>query len=99
MGESGGGSSIIYHLTAYCGRRGPPPFKQVISQSPASMYIGATQQEQTFRKFLQLANVTTLDAARNLPSAVLQSANSAQIENSPFGSFIYGMISNCYQLA
>lgn len=89
MGESAGGGSILYQMTAYGASQGPAPFQQAIIQSPAWIQdIGVEQQENTLRQFLQSLNVSTIQEARQLPSNLLIEANSELIGKSPYGTFI-----------
>ena len=46
--------------------------------------------EELFERFLQAANVSTLQEARQLPSSSLIRANNDIILQSPYGSFTYG---------
>jgi carboxylesterase type B len=81
MGESAGGSSIILHMTAFGGLKGPAPFSQAIMQSPG--YIPqprSVQSEDNFNSFLSILNVSTIDEARQLPPSVIIEANSKQIQ-------------------
>ncbi|KAM5380117.1 hypothetical protein ACJZ2D_003764 [Fusarium nematophilum] len=93
MGESAGGGSILYQITAFGGLKGPAPFQQAILQSPATAPSPLiSQQDQAFRQFLEHANVSSLDEARAASSSVLMAANYEQIFNSPTGSFTYSPV-------
>jgi cholinesterase len=91
FGQSAGGGSVAYQITAFGGTRGKAPFQRAILQSPG--YIptaGNQEQEENFQKFLGLLNVSTLEEARKLPSGVIQTANEFQVRNSKRGSWTYG---------
>lgn len=94
FGESAGGGSIMHQITAYGGSQGPAPFQQAILQSPGwlpttSNYV----QEQTFNRFLNLTNTTSLAELRNAPSDVLIKANALQVFlDASYGTFIYGPV-------
>ncbi|TGO31594.1 hypothetical protein BHYA_0496g00010 [Botrytis hyacinthi] len=93
-GESAGGGSVIHQVTAYGGLRGPVPFQRAIPQSSywrpnSSPY----EQEELLQRYLQLLNVTSLSAARELPATLLIAANEALIHSSgsnPFGPTVDG---------
>ncbi|KAK5700038.1 hypothetical protein LTR97_006172 [Elasticomyces elasticus] len=91
FGESAGGGSIMHQMTAYGGNKGPVPFQQAIPQSPGfAPIVSNAQQEQTLNQFLALANVSTIEEARQLPFSALVVANIIQVGGSPYGSFTYG---------
>jgi hypothetical protein len=52
---------------------------------------GNLEQEQNFRTFLRLLNVSTLDEARSMPSSALQTANEFQVRHSTKG-WTYGKV-------
>lgn len=93
-GESAGGGSVIHQVTAYGGLRGPVPFQRAIPQSSFwSPNSSPYEQEQLLQKYLQLLNVTSLSAARELPASLLIATNEALIHSSganPFGPTIDG---------
>ncbi|CAG8069175.1 unnamed protein product [Penicillium salamii] len=91
FGESGGGGSIMHHITAY-GGEAPALFNQAVPQSPAYFpYRSAENREKTFQDFLKQANITSLEEARALSSDALVSANSNTIGLSqPYASAIFG---------
>jgi cholinesterase len=96
FGESAGAGSIILQTTAFGGRRVRTPFQRAILQSPGwTPMAGNLEQEQSFLKFLDLLNVSTLGEAKALPSIVLQAANELQIRTGTKG-WTYG---NCFMLA
>ena len=91
IGESAGGGSIMHQITAFGGNKGPAPFQQAVLQSPAFQNLPSYyQQEQTFNKFLQLTNCSTIEEVRQLPYSALQMANIAQVGNSTYGEFTFG---------
>lgn len=91
FGESGGGGSIMHHLTAFGGSV-PALFKRAIAQSPAYFpYRSGKQQNESLSVFLGAANVSTLGEAQNLPTDTLIAANVNSIGQSlPYASSIYG---------
>jgi carboxylesterase type B len=93
IGESAGGMSIIHHITAYGGRRGPALFQQAIIQSGGWVpVITKKQQKDTLDQFLGLLNVTSIEDARKLPSEKLIAANAFQAYYSTWASFTYGPV-------
>ncbi|KAJ4318882.1 hypothetical protein N0V94_004212 [Neodidymelliopsis sp. IMI 364377] len=91
FGESAGGGSIVHHITAFGGKAGKAPFQQAIMESPGFVpTTGNFEQEQNFRTFLSLLNVSSLEEARKLPSSALLTVNEYQIRNSRSGSWTYG---------
>jgi len=100
MGESAGAGSIMHHITAYGGTKGPGqlPFQQAVMQS-ASVHNPVQSkllEEQVFQSFLAAANVSTLDEARLLPSLTLQLANKKVINSPVTSAFgLYTFRKNC----
>ncbi|KAJ5350822.1 hypothetical protein N7541_008549 [Penicillium brevicompactum] len=94
MGESAGAGSIVHHITAYGGDKGPAPFQQAVVQSTGWVpHITEAQQKATREQFLALLDVETIDEARKLPSEKLIAANTFQVYYTPFwGSFAYGEV-------
>ncbi|KAF2201520.1 acetylcholinesterase precursor [Delitschia confertaspora ATCC 74209] len=94
FGESAGGGSIMHQITAYGGLKGKVPFQQAIPQSPGWVPIsGQVQQENTYQRFLNLTNTTSLAELRKLPSDVIMRANWFQItHDSAYGTFTYGPV-------
>ncbi|MCJ1410086.1 hypothetical protein MMC19_004171 [Ptychographa xylographoides] len=93
FGESAGGGSIVHQITAFGGLNGPVPFAQAIPQSAAWQLVPSSyQQEQVFQAFLALLNVSTIEEARQLPSAALIKANTYQVLTSPYGDFGFGPV-------
>ncbi|KAK0908592.1 hypothetical protein LTR91_022925 [Friedmanniomyces endolithicus] len=91
LGESAGGGSIMHQITAYGGNKGPVPFQQAVPQSPGFQpLVSNQQQENTLNEFLALANVSTIEQARQLPFETLLVANVIQVGTSSYGSFTYG---------
>ncbi|KAH8201795.1 hypothetical protein TruAng_004059 [Truncatella angustata] len=86
IGESGGGGSILVHLT-----QEKAPFAQIISQSPAivpTLY----QPPDTFSEFMSILNVSGLSEARELSSDVIIAANAKQIGAAPANTYIFGPV-------
>ncbi|KAF0331319.1 carboxylesterase family protein [Colletotrichum asianum] len=76
MGESAGGGSIIHQLTAFGGDKGPAPFQQIITQSTGFVPAQSSQAlEDAVETVLSVANVSSFDALRKLPSDVLIAVN------------------------
>ncbi|TKA66081.1 hypothetical protein B0A55_09460 [Friedmanniomyces simplex] len=91
FGESAGGGSIMHQITAYGGNKGPVPFQQAVPQSPGfAPLVSNQQQEQALTTFLALANVSTIEQARQLPFETLLVANIIQVGGSQYGGFTYG---------
>lgn len=83
----------LIHDQAYGGLNGSAPFAQAIPQSPGFFpVVSSVAQEDVFNSFLALANVTTLEEARQLPYEALQLANIIQVANSTYGQFTYGPV-------
>lgn len=97
LGESAGAGSIMHHITAYGGKQGPGklPFQQAILQSPSihNPTKSSKLEDDTFQSFLDAANVTTLDEARELPMEDLQLANKMVINGSPYGLYTFRTLS------
>ncbi len=93
IGESAGGGSIMYQITAFGGLKGPAPFQQAVLQSAAFQNVVSNLQEETiFNTFLGLLKVSTIEEARQLPLTALQTANIIQVANSSYGDFTYGPV-------
>lgn len=93
IGESAGGGSIMHQITAFGGLAGPAPFQQAVLQSPGIQNsVSNLQQETTFRAFLSLLKVSTIEEARQLPSSALIMANILQVANSSYGLFTFGPV-------
>ncbi|WPH04316.1 Hypothetical protein R9X50_00720500 [Acrodontium crateriforme] len=91
LGESAGGGSIMHQITAYGGSKGAAPFQQAIVQSPGWLpLVSNAIQEQNFKGYLELLNVSSLEEARKLPYSALQTANIEQVGTAQYGAFIYG---------
>ncbi|KAI9866603.1 MAG: hypothetical protein M1813_001155 [Trichoglossum hirsutum] len=89
FGQSAGGGSVMHQITAY-GGKGKAPFQQAILQSPGFQpYPGNWQQDQLLQQYLQGLNVSTIQAARQLPYDALRAANIALVAKSPYGSFTF----------
>ncbi|RYP41623.1 hypothetical protein DL768_010456 [Monosporascus sp. mg162] len=86
IGESAGGGSILYQITAYGGSRGPVPFRRAILQSPGTQPANPESfKEQSFNQFLDVLNVSSLAEARQLPTEILIQANAEYIAGQPTG--------------
>lgn len=71
----------------------PAPFAQAIPQSPGFLPIVSNRaMEDTFNTFLKLANVSTIEQARQLSTTALITANAIQIANASYGTFVYGPV-------
>ena len=99
FGESAGGSSIVFHITAYGGTAGPSPFQQSLPMSPWFVSdIPLEQQENAFNQFLTLANVSTLEELKQTPIDSLNTANSLAVGfgayNTPghYGAFTFAPV-------
>ncbi|KAG9380385.1 PnbA Carboxylesterase type B [Pyrenophora tritici-repentis] len=94
FGESAGGGSIMHQITAYGGANGSAPFQQAVPQSPGWQPMNsADAQEDTYQKFLKLANATSLAELRALPSEDIIRASAQQvIFDSQYGGFSYGPV-------
>jgi carboxylesterase type B len=90
MGESAGGGSIMYLMTAFGGAI-PASFQQVILQSPGFTPVASSSiQEATLQGFLTQLGVRTIEEARELPSNRLIAANAAQIGMlTPYFNYMY----------
>src|SRR4051794_35019453 len=69
------------------------PFQSIIAQSPGSFAITPAMQEAAANKFFQYLGVSSLQAARQLPSSALMAANAYQVgyDFAP-GLFGYGPV-------
>ena len=94
VGESAGGGSIMHQITAYGGLKGKAPFQQAIPQSPGWAAVQSTvQQEDTFQKFLNLTNSSSLAELRALSSEEVILANAQQVAyDSAWGTYTYGPV-------
>ncbi|OAP60425.1 hypothetical protein AYL99_05427 [Fonsecaea erecta] len=92
VGESAGGGSIEFQLTAYGGLK-PAPFQRAMPQSPGYYPVASTfVQENTTQTFLKLINASSIAEARKVPSDVLIKANAMQVAASNWGTFTYGPV-------
>ncbi|KAK6580334.1 hypothetical protein PZA11_007356 [Diplocarpon coronariae] len=98
MGESAGGSSIMHHITAYGGNKGPVPFSQAIMQSPGFNPIaGDAQQVAIFDSVVAQARalispeLSDLRSFGMISSPVLAALNQIVVARSaPYGTFTFG---------
>ncbi|KAB8228467.1 Alpha/Beta hydrolase protein [Aspergillus alliaceus] len=93
MGVSAGSGSILHQITAYKGLQGPSLFQQAILQSPAwEPKYDTDKEERTFRQYLKLLNVSSIEDARQISSEKLIAANAYQVSSSLYGTFTYGPV-------
>ncbi|KAF5595001.1 carboxylesterase type B [Fusarium pseudocircinatum] len=91
MGESAGGASIYHHLTAFGGKDEAKLFQRAIPQSTGWVHIANEKLENdVIDKFLALAMVTDLEAAKKLSTEEVQKANRLLISNSAWGTSTMG---------
>lgn len=97
FGESAGGGSIMYQITAFGGLKGPAPFARAIAQSPGVQpIISNFQKESIFQKTLDAAtkltntSITTLQQLRELDTATIRNINSWVVALSVQGTWTYG---------
>ncbi|GME30804.1 alpha/beta-hydrolase [Neofusicoccum parvum] len=95
IGKSSGAGSLMHQVTSFGGDTSTadhiPAFQHAIITSPAFLpQANASRSEQTLQQFLALLNVTTLAAARTLPTEALIRANALQIYASTYGSNSFG---------
>ena len=77
MGESGGATSVMFHLVAYGGSKESENnlFTRALGQSPGAIITQPKNQVLVSNTFLQSLNVSSVDEARKLPTKVLIKAN------------------------
>ncbi|KAI1077609.1 alpha/beta-hydrolase [Whalleya microplaca] len=94
MGASAGAGSIMHHITSFGGAGENPGFKQAIMFSPAFMPTPTNYNPTlVFRDLVQMANVSSLEELRALPSETLIAANALQIySHAQYGSNMYGPV-------
>lgn len=97
FGESAGGGSIMYQITAFGGNKGPAPFARAIAQSPGVQPITSNaQKESIFQKTLEAAtklsnsSITTLQQLRELDTETIRNINSWVVALSVQGTWTYG---------
>ncbi|KAF4960492.1 hypothetical protein FSARC_10460 [Fusarium sarcochroum] len=91
VGESAGGASIYHHLTAFGGKDKTALFRRAIPQSTGWIHIASESLEnEVIDRFLALANVPNLQAARELSTEQIQEANRLLISNSAWGTSTTG---------
>lgn len=91
LGESAGGSSVLYQTAAYGGRK-DKLFIGAIAQSPAPILVDPVYPALGANLFLKNAGVTNVDAARKLPTKVLQAANVNAQRTMPFHVNYFGPV-------
>ncbi|KAK9342997.1 Alpha/Beta hydrolase protein [Lipomyces starkeyi] len=96
MGESSGGGSVLYHITAYGGNGGKLPFQTGIFQSPATNQpLKRAQQRDIYQKTLAEASsvsssrISTVQELKSLSFENLYATNYMVVGNSDYGSFTY----------
>lgn len=92
IGESAGGASVLYQTAAYGGAKETNLFIRGISQSPAPLLADPVYPRLGANLFLEYAGVTSVDAARKLPTEVLQQANAKAQSAIPFNTDYFGPI-------
>ncbi|KAI9673625.1 MAG: hypothetical protein M1817_002262 [Caeruleum heppii] len=94
FGESAGGGSVIHHTQAYGGSRNDENklFNRALAQSPAVLTVPKPLQRLVLDGFLDAANVSSVNEAKQLPSTALQEANAAVLASSPYGSLTLGPV-------
>ncbi|SCN71899.1 related to carboxylesterase type B [Fusarium fujikuroi] len=91
MGESAGGASIYHHLTAFGGKDEKTLFQRAIPQSTGWVHIADDKLENdVIDRFLALAKVSDLEAARKLSTEEVQKSNRLLISNSAWGTSTAG---------
>lgn len=94
IGESAGGGSITYQITAFGGER-PVSFQQAIPQSPGWLPISSPYiQENDTDRFYQNLGVSSLAEARNASSADVIKANLLTVYASTYGGFTFGPVTD-----
>ena len=93
MGYSAGSGSIVHQLTAFGGLQGPPPFSRAIALSPGFFPEPSNEgQERVYQDFIGALNVSSLEAARRLPTSALMAASGQLIEDAPWGTLPFGPV-------
>jgi carboxylesterase type B len=88
MGQSAGGGSIMFHISAYAARGQKTPFSQAILQSPAALPAQVAP-ERPYAEFLAAMKVRSLDEARALPSEAVVLANQEQIRTAKGTNYVH----------
>ncbi|KAF5865783.1 hypothetical protein ETB97_002296 [Aspergillus alliaceus] len=70
----------------------PSLFQQAILQSPRLGAEVRHKEERTFRQYLKLLNVSSIEDARQISSEKLIAANAYQVSSSLYGTFTYGPV-------
>ncbi|KAL8925332.1 MAG: hypothetical protein Q9208_003622 [Pyrenodesmia sp. 3 TL-2023] len=92
LGESAGGASVQYQIAAYGGSKETNLFIRGISQSPAPLLADPVYPALGANLFLKSAGVTSVDAARKLPTKILQDANLKAQSTMPFNVNYFGPV-------
>ena len=93
LGESAGGASVLYHTAAYGGAKETNLFIRGISQSPgAPLLADPVYPALGANLFLKSAGVTSVDAARKLPTEILQQANMEALSATPLNVNYFGPV-------
>ena len=92
IGESAGGASVQYQIAAYGGAKEANLFIRGISQSPAPLAADPVYPALGANLFLKNAGVTNVDAARILPTQILQQANINAQKATPFNVDYFGPV-------
>ncbi|KNG52744.1 nonribosomal peptide synthase [Stemphylium lycopersici] len=91
MGESAGGGSIMYQMTAY--GQAKAPFSKAIIQSPYLQYISPETAKDVYQQTLKRAKANGIGALKRMPSSDLQTANALVVGNAlPYGTFTFGPV-------
>lgn len=99
MGESAGGGSSLYQITAFGGAHGPSPFHQAILQSPGFQPNAKPGFQKTLLDYVLtnasvLTNKTiqTVEELRGLSLDELALVNSVIVGRSPYGIYTFGPV-------
>jgi len=94
VGESSGGGSMLYQLTAYGGTKGPVPFRRVIPQSAGWAPLPSPpRQDDTYKLLLNLTNSSSIADLRKVSEADFIRANSLIVGyNATYSNFLYNPV-------
>jgi len=91
VGQSAGASSIVHHITAGGGRSFQPSFQKAVIQSPGFVPSpNATQDDETYKQFLNLTGAKDLESLFEADASVLMKANADLTYKSSYGLFKFG---------